>query len=368
MKEAKKSGDYSGMSQLRAKVKEVERRLSDAQNGKPLEITKPTSTGLAIVKPVVEKSVLIPGDHEYDADIAKLTRKGLDISSADFSTKTLDEVAIVRKRADELRDMSEPGSDDWVSYDLVSAQATRTEMDRATKKVLPSPPSLKQDLTTLIQKGERSEAEQRQRAARRALELQARVMEHTDVVEQANAVTSYLSTMPTSGKPLEIKGEWTGGDSKLARINPDAAEKFVSLAVRRGGKIKYTGRATNGARAYAVGNHIELDIRSRSDTVVHELGHVIESGNPAFLQAVIKFRDRRTQGEAPQPIKPGSREMALYDRFAKIYTGKVYRDRSVDVASEITSTFLEDLYRAPRRVIEDTDFLTEMAFILGWGQ
>jgi hypothetical protein len=104
------------------------------------------------------------------------------------------------------------------------------------------------------------------------------------------------------------------------------------------------------------------------DTALHEMMHRMEDLRPAIKAAEKSFYDRRTAGEASQPLSslyPGSGyrrdEIARKDAFDKAYSGKDYGGRYY----EVVSMGVEDLFqskRPPSWITHDQDY---MDFILG---
>ena len=89
---------------------------------------------------------------------------------------------------------------------------------------------------------------------------------------------------------------------------------------------------------------------STSPQVVHELGHALESSNPAVGNAVRDFYKKRTLGlraEKMADILPNdgyaAKELTKRDGFWKPYTGKVYSDGS----TEVLSMGLQHMYQTP---------------------
>jgi hypothetical protein len=98
------------------------------------------------------------------------------------------------------------------------------------------------------------------------------------------------------------------------------------------------------------GDLVTLDPRYvDKGTVVHELGHSLEDGNPAVRRAVTEFRDRRTAGEPLVSLKSisggnyDSSEVTKKDKFFSPYVGKHYPSGH----TEVVSMGLERLHRDP---------------------
>ena len=87
----------------------------------------------------------------------------------------------------------------------------------------------------------------------------------------------------------------------------------------------------DGERASASYPKQEVNISSvdHSTTIAHEIAHLLEK-DPAIFKATIDFYNRRTEGNATEPLKDGPNslynedEYTIPDKFIDKYTGKVY--------------------------------------------
>lgn len=153
-------------------------------------------------------------------------------------------------------------------------------------------------------------------------------------------------------------------------------------------------------RAYASKNEVWVYPNVSAGTYAHELGHVIEHGDPDVLSAAIAFREARCQASADWNLaekfpdsgykndEVGNRdnfEQATRAVYAELfqegraqtsaaYIGKVYRDSRDPIepfvepkirATEIVSMGMEMLYHAPDRFAEaDPEYFDFMVGIV----
>lgn len=138
-----------------------------------------------------------------------------------------------------------------------------------------------------------------------------------------------------------------------------AATDFLSQLTHKdsenskvGDAIVHSMRAKAGSRSYAAGNHIAIGRYAGTETVIHEIGHVLER-DPKFAELAHGFLSKRCGGEVPHVMYRSQRgkkiEYGREDRFGDAfgdsagYVGKHYDHGS----TEIFSMGLEKLYTDP---------------------
>lgn len=133
------------------------------------------------------------------------------------------------------------------------------------------------------------------------------------------------------------------------------ATGFVNDVTDGMGTLIFADRNRTG-RAYAYKDDISVSVKSRTATIVHEIGHVIEYERGAEFRAKrMAFFNARTEGDTLTRLseinpRAGYRdnERTLRDRWEHPYTGKVYDfDSDENSASEVISMGIESLYEDP---------------------
>jgi SPP1 gp7 family putative phage head morphogenesis protein len=162
------------------------------------------------------------------------------------------------------------------------------------------------------------------------------------------------------GQPDSMHLKYTFGDKASAYKFSQGGDKYILEGFDYLGKLLdkqtmagnqvaiYFNNSADG-RAFSRGNGIWIDTYDGPNTVIHEIGHVLEGLNPKVYKAAKDFLDKRTKGEAPVQLKqlfPGSsydsREVTRKDNFMSPYMGKEY-----PAATEIISMGLQYLYEKP---------------------
>jgi SPP1 gp7 family putative phage head morphogenesis protein len=95
-------------------------------------------------------------------------------------------------------------------------------------------------------------------------------------------------------------------------------------------------------RGHMYEGDVYMSTAGGAETVIHELGHVLEHHNFVARQASLTFLQRRTDGERARPLGGGYRtdEISRPDNFINPYIGKDYQD----YATEVMSMGLEQFY------------------------
>lgn len=117
-------------------------------------------------------------------------------------------------------------------------------------------------------------------------------------------------------------------------------------------------------REYHVPGSVAISKTTPTHTVIHELGHELESWDQNANARAHRFLSRRTRGEKAVKLRilsPGSayesHEVAKPDKFLRPYIGKIYGNNTIFDGTEIHAMGMEMLYANPREVIEkDPDF------------
>lgn len=123
--------------------------------------------------------------------------------------------------------------------------------------------------------------------------------------------------------------------------------------------------AGKGARASAKANRIELASNTKTDSVIHEMGHFFEHSQTEIYEAADAFLKRRTRGEmsismnkAAKSKAYGSDEVTKKDKFIDPYMGKIYAGAIHPFtgkvikgtrSTEIISMGIEEMYLDPVR-------------------
>ena len=147
------------------------------------------------------------------------------------------------------------------------------------------------------------------------------------------------TTVRPGNVPRTLKPSLERGFDFLGKVVHPSALSGAPVEIRRTQKR---------ACADPLGKYIDGKTMDAS-TVIHEIGHIIETRTPAILRASVAFRNARTVGETPQRM-PGYKkeELALPDKWVErggsLYSGKVYTNRSGDYATEILSMGMERLF------------------------
>lgn len=152
--------------------------------------------------------------------------------------------------------------------------------------------------------------------------------------------------------PLGDTRQWTQGVKSALEFVPqnDLISK-TSVEVGMMTRDDVWLAPVDTGRAYARDNKIYMSAYSDTKTVVHEMGHVIESADPLIHRMTMEFYQKRTQGEATEPLSAvtGNQyykadEVTRKDKFIDPYMGKHYSDGG---ASEIISMGLQLFYEDP---------------------
>lgn len=178
----------------------------------------------------------------------------------------------------------------------------------------------------------------------------------------------------------------TGSRYRLSTINVPPARREDFAAARTWLQSVVDGSAVNGIEArasvynsYGRAWHNNFTVRIYKNngpaTIVHEIGHAIELGNPEMHNRVIEFLRYRAGGETPQFLRDllpdrdyDPDEVAMPDRFLTPYTGKLYGwtgswETSNLRSSEIVSMGLQHMYENPVKFAADDP--EHFDFILG---
>lgn len=168
------------------------------------------------------------------------------------------------------------------------------------------------------------------------------------VVEVEDPATNYLQLRNLKDQPL--LSHWETGMQSF--------NKLVSKTVWDNAAIEAESIV---GRAYAKpdANSIHLQKNELTQTIIHEVGHILEVQG-GLLQQALDFYDRRTAGEPLQSMNTlmntnvyGDHEKARRGGFIQPYMGKDYGRGS----TEIISMGIEMMYMdAPRFAREDADY------------
>jgi hypothetical protein len=100
-------------------------------------------------------------------------------------------------------------------------------------------------------------------------------------------------------------------------------------------------------RAWQSPGALHLTRYSDPATAAHELGHEIETNNPAIHRRCVEFLHERTAGEQAAYLGDNydRREIGKRDKFIDPYTGKIYGPEGGETATEVLSMGLTHLLR-----------------------
>ncbi len=102
--------------------------------------------------------------------------------------------------------------------------------------------------------------------------------------------------------------------------------------------------------------------------VVHELGHVLETRDPAIHAEIRRWYNRRTEGEEPSWMGAGyeTHEVTRRDAFMHPYIGKEYGVESG--SSEVLSMGIQYFYEKPMEMAtQDPDYFDFVYAVLRMG-
>ena len=127
-----------------------------------------------------------------------------------------------------------------------------------------------------------------------------------------------------------------------------------------------------GSRSYYDTELKQVFVTKTADvqTIVHELGHWIETEDKAVLSHLLDYYDKRTANEPLVRLRDitdlpyGDDELTRKDKFIEPYMGKDY-DRE---ATEILSMGLELFYSEPEKLLRDDPDFFDFIFDLARGQ
>jgi len=190
----------------------------------------------------------------------------------------------------------------------------------------------------------------------------------------------YLPEDRRSSVPWEAQGTTKKMNAEIER-GMDVYNKMVDKnvsgfqdTVRFNGLKKGEGYFSGSDRSYHLdGQGIFLSKSANATTVMHELGHHLETSNINVLERAADFVTRRTRGEVPQPMREVTRnnnyrsdEFTRPDKFLNAYMGKVYQAAAGWImATEITSMGLELFFSDPLKLArQDPDYFDEIFAIL----
>jgi hypothetical protein len=206
--------------------------------------------------------------------------------------------------------------------------------------------------------------DERKKLLRTAIEAeQATIQVVTDAREEAHR---RIRDLTGGGSSIDLR--ISDRLPKNSRATAEVGRKFVE-GVLAPGVLRHPVRVESSTtgRAFARGSSVHLpDYQYQGATMVHELGHVIETQSSAHLEAAASFWERRTKGELVRPLnallgRTGFRddEEGASDDFIDPYAGKIYFGFSTTSgkegirATEVTSMGLELLYRDPVKFARD---------------
>lgn len=141
----------------------------------------------------------------------------------------------------------------------------------------------------------------------------------------------------------------------------EAFRDLVDDRVLKGSQVNIKGLPGRNRRSfYRDGEGVFMGT-DNPQTVVHELGHWLEHGNPDLYDQTQKFHARRTAGEPIQKLRDiypksgyDSWETARADQYINAYMGKEYGRQG---SSEILSMGLEMFYADPLKLArKDPDY------------
>jgi hypothetical protein len=120
--------------------------------------------------------------------------------------------------------------------------------------------------------------------------------------------------------------------------------------------------AQGGNRAYFDPKNQTVNIPAFGrppSVIVHEMGHWLETQNPAVQQKVFAFYNKRTEGfPLQQMLGYSPQELTRVDHFIEQYMGKQYSDKDGNLeATEILSMGMELFHEDPLRLAtEDPEY------------
>jgi hypothetical protein len=142
-----------------------------------------------------------------------------------------------------------------------------------------------------------------------------------DVRKYQRAIEEFARLMPNN--PLVEVGGVTVG--VMTRNDPDT---------------DIPPRTRDTGRSFARNGHVYLSRGASHKTILHELGHTVETHDPFIRRLCLSFYDRRTAGEATQPLRVltdtqayGPNEVARPDNFRSPYVGRDYGRQATEVLS-----------------------------------
>jgi hypothetical protein len=148
------------------------------------------------------------------------------------------------------------------------------------------------------------------------------------------------------------------GISEFARMVDRSLIDKVSVVARAPER-----KHVSSGRSYYLGGKIFMSSSAPVRVVVHEMGHLLEDASPDLHAAVLRFYDRRTEGESLQSLKKltGLRykptERTRPDDFFDPYVGKDYGR----IYSEVVSMAMESMWADPFDLAKrDPDFFEFM--------
>jgi hypothetical protein len=152
-------------------------------------------------------------------------------------------------------------------------------------------------------------------------------------------------------------------------------ENIVSVdALEKGGNVTFF-KAGRGRSFHSDRTGIGLTTSARQATVIHEMGHWLESVAPQLEKKVHDFFERRTYGENLQWMGDltGNKnydrwEMAYKDDFLEPYMGKEYIRFGKRYSTEITSMGIQWFYQKPAYLAENDKEYFDFIYNLLRGQ
>lgn len=182
--------------------------------------------------------------------------------------------------------------------------------------------------------------------------------------------TSTLETDWQNGKHSvtdQERRDWEKGVSEFSKLVGEhpALQGAVEIGhMSRDHQFGQDGRA----RSYHYKGKVYLRDGARPDTVIHELGHVLEHRDPGIHAEVRAWYDRRTAGEQPSWLGGGfgKHEIARRDKFIDPYIGKEYGAEHDN--SEVLSMGLEMFYENPTKMMtQDPDYFDLIYAVIRMG-
>ena len=154
--------------------------------------------------------------------------------------------------------------------------------------------------------------------------------------------------LPTEWVDREA-GSWTDDPpSREQKIQFEAAEEFLNLITEGRLSFQVPTYWTTEARSYEKFGKIHLHTKAIAPTIIHEVGHAIESQNGGRLAALSKafaMDSIEAHGETPEHLGYNylANEIGAKNGFMDTYTGKFYDS----YASEVLSMGVQQLYINP---------------------